>query len=80
MPRNIRTPSPNPRRLTIIKHVLDSIPYGSAPREKIVLPKRRKRGDYKESRYPFRFSRKLLIVPAGIDLAWAGMLRRRMGQ
>jgi len=55
MPRNIRTRPPNPRRLTIIKHVLDNIPHESAPREKIVPPKRRKRGDCKVSRYPFRF-------------------------
>lgn len=42
-------------RLNIIQHVLRSIPYETLPREKIVLPKRQKRGDYQETDYPFRF-------------------------
>jgi polyphosphate kinase 2 len=42
-------------RLNIIKHLLGSIPYESAPREKVKLPKRQKQGDYKETHYPFKF-------------------------
>ncbi|HSD42737.1 MAG TPA: polyphosphate kinase 2 [Burkholderiales bacterium] len=42
-------------RLNIITHLLDSIPYKSAPREKVKLPKRQKAGGYRESDYPFKF-------------------------
>ena len=42
-------------RLNIISHLLAHIPYKAPPREKITLPKRQARGDYKESDYPFRF-------------------------
>ena len=42
-------------RLNIIRHILDNIPHDKLPREKIVLPKRQKRGNYVESHYPFRF-------------------------
>jgi len=42
-------------RLNIITHILASIPHEKQPREKIVLPKRQKPGDYKESNYPFKF-------------------------
>ena len=42
-------------RLNIIKHILGRIPYDSAPREKVKLPKRQKQGDYKETNYPFKF-------------------------
>jgi polyphosphate kinase 2 len=42
-------------RLNIITHLLDKIPYKSAPREKVKLPKRQKAGGYRESDYPFKF-------------------------
>ena len=42
-------------RLNIITHLLDQIPYKTAPREKVQLPKRQKRGGYRESDYPFKF-------------------------
>ena len=42
-------------RLNIIRHLLASIPYESAPHEKVKLPKRQKQGDYKETHYPFKF-------------------------
>jgi polyphosphate kinase 2 len=42
-------------RLNIISHILGSIDYKPMPREKIVLPKRQKAGDYVESHYPFKF-------------------------
>jgi len=42
-------------RLNIITHLLSQIPYKSAPREKVKLPKRQKAGGYRESDYPFKF-------------------------
>jgi len=42
-------------RLNIITDLLSRIPYEDVPREKIVLPKRQKPGDYREPDYPFRF-------------------------
>jgi len=42
-------------RLNIISHLLNHIPYKSAPREKIKLPKRQKSGGYKEVNYPFKY-------------------------
>jgi polyphosphate kinase 2 len=42
-------------RLNIISHLLRQIPYKSAPREKVKLPKRQKPGGYRESDYPFKF-------------------------
>jgi polyphosphate kinase 2 len=42
-------------RLNIISHLLKQIPYKEVPREKVVLPKRQKAGDYKEPDYPYKF-------------------------
>jgi polyphosphate kinase 2 len=42
-------------RLNVIRHLLKQIPYETAPREKIELPKRQKRGDYRDAEYPFKF-------------------------
>ncbi|WP_184524309.1 polyphosphate kinase 2 [Variovorax sp. Sphag1AA] len=41
-------------RLNIIDHILAQVPYKDLPHEKIVLPKRQKRGDYQESHYSFK--------------------------
>jgi polyphosphate kinase 2 len=41
-------------RLNIISHLLASIPYKKAPREKVKLPERGKRGGYQEPKYPFK--------------------------
>ena len=41
-------------RLNIINDLLGRIPYKDVPREKVVLPKREKRGDYREPDYPYR--------------------------
>ena len=41
-------------RLNIITHLLQQIPYKALPREKVKLPKRQKRGDYKESNHPLK--------------------------
>jgi len=42
-------------RLNLITHLLKQIPYKSAPREKVELPKRQKAGKYRESGYAFKF-------------------------
>ena len=42
-------------RLNIISHILEQIPYKAIAREKVVLPKRQKRGNYVETKYPFRY-------------------------
>jgi polyphosphate kinase 2 len=41
-------------RLNIISHLLEHIPYKEMKREKIVLPKRQKRGGYRDTQYPFK--------------------------
>ncbi|HEY2540698.1 MAG TPA: polyphosphate kinase 2 [Stellaceae bacterium] len=41
-------------RLNILTHILSKIPYETMPREKVELPKRQHRGDYKDPNYPFR--------------------------
>jgi polyphosphate kinase 2 len=42
-------------RLNIISHLLRSIKYKTAPREKVKLPKRQKAGDYREPDHPYKF-------------------------
>ena len=42
-------------RLNIIRHLLSKVPYEEAPREKVVLPKRQKAGDYREPDYPYKY-------------------------
>jgi polyphosphate kinase 2 len=42
-------------RLNIITDFLSRIPYEDIPREKVILPKRQKPGDYRETDYPFKF-------------------------
>jgi len=41
-------------RLNLITHLLSKIPYEDVGREKVKLPKRQKRGDYRDSDYPFK--------------------------
>jgi len=41
-------------RLNIITHMLSLIPYKGVRRDKIKLPKRQKRGDYRETTYQFK--------------------------
>jgi len=41
-------------RLNIITHLLGHIPYKALPREKVKLPKRQKRGNYRESNHPLK--------------------------
>ena len=42
-------------RLNIITHILKHIPYKKLPSAKVVLPKRQKPGNYKESEHPVRY-------------------------
>ena len=42
-------------RLNIISHLLKQIPYKKLPQERVRLPKRQKRGGYREPDYPFKF-------------------------
>jgi hypothetical protein len=42
-------------RLNIIAHLLDTIPYKKAPREKVKLPKRQKAHGYREPDYPYKY-------------------------
>ena len=41
-------------RLNIITHLLKKIPYKEVPHPKVKLPKRQKRGGYKEPDYPYK--------------------------
>ena len=41
-------------RLNIITHLLSRIPYEEVAREKVKLPNRQKRGDYREPDYQYR--------------------------
>ena len=51
----VRSDDKRRARLNLITHLLKQIPYKRAPREKIKLPKRQKRGGYRESSYPFKY-------------------------
>jgi polyphosphate kinase 2 len=42
-------------RLNIIAHILNTVPYKEAPREKVKLPERQKPGGYKEPDYPYKY-------------------------
>jgi polyphosphate kinase len=42
-------------RLNLITHLLEQIPYKTAPREKVKLPKRQKRHGYREPDYPYKY-------------------------
>jgi len=42
-------------RLNLITHLLDQIPYKTAPREKVRLPERQKRHGYREPDYPYKY-------------------------
>jgi len=51
----VRSDDKRRARLNIIAHVLDTIPYKEAPREKVKLPDRQKPGNYKEPEYPYKY-------------------------
>ena len=47
-------PSDSGRRLNIVARLLGPIPYKQVPRDKIKLPKRQKRGKYREPNYDYK--------------------------
>jgi polyphosphate kinase len=49
-----RTDDKRRGRLNIITHLLSQIPYKGLPAQKIKLPKRQKRGGYREPDYPYK--------------------------
>jgi polyphosphate kinase len=51
----VRSDDKKRARLNLITHLLGKIPYKDLPREKIKLPKRQKRGGYRESSHPFKY-------------------------
>jgi polyphosphate kinase 2 (PPK2 family) len=51
----VRSDDKKRARLNLITHLLKQIPYKESPREKVKLPKRQKRGGYREPDYPFKF-------------------------
>jgi polyphosphate kinase 2 len=51
----VRSDDKRRARLNIIAHILDTIPYKEAPREKVKLPERQKPGGYKEPDHPYRY-------------------------
>jgi polyphosphate kinase 2 len=50
----VRSDNKRRARLNTLTHILSKIPYEEPKRAKVELPKRQKRGDYKDSDYPFR--------------------------
>jgi polyphosphate kinase 2 len=50
-----RTDDKRRGRLNIITHLLTKIPHKKLPREKVKLPKRQKRGGYRESEHEFKY-------------------------
>ncbi len=51
----VRSDDKKRARLNLISHLLSSIPYEAMPRAKVTLPKRQKRGDYREPDYQHKF-------------------------
>ena len=50
-----RTDDKRRGRLNIIAHLLEQIPYEEVPRQKVKLPERQARGDYREPDYPYKY-------------------------
>jgi len=51
----VRSDDKRKARLNLISHLLDHIPYKTAPREKVKFPKRQKRRGYREPDYPYKY-------------------------
>jgi polyphosphate kinase 2 len=51
----VRSDDKRRARLNLITHLLKQIPHEKTPREKIKLPKRGKRGGYRDPDYPFKY-------------------------
>jgi polyphosphate kinase 2 len=50
-----RTDDKRRGRLNIITHLLNRVPYKVLPRDKVKLPKRQKRGGYREPQYNYKY-------------------------
>jgi len=51
----VRSDNKRRARLNVLSHILGKVPFEALPRDKVKLPKRQERGDYREADYPFRF-------------------------
>ena len=51
----VKTDDKERARLNLISHLLSLIPHEKVPRDKIELPKRGKRGGYREPDYPYKY-------------------------
>jgi polyphosphate kinase 2 len=51
----VRSDDKRRARLNLIRHLLSKIPYKTAPREKVKLPKRGKAHGYREPDYPYKY-------------------------
>jgi polyphosphate kinase 2 len=51
----VRSDDKRRARLNLITHLLDQIPYKKLPRDQVKLPRRQKRGGYREPKYPFKY-------------------------
>ena len=52
---DVRSDDKRRARLNLITHLLEQIPYKDLPHDKVKLPKRQKRGGYREPDYPYKF-------------------------
>jgi hypothetical protein len=46
----VRSDDKKKARLNCISHLLNMIPYGKFPREKVILPKRKRKGSYDDQK------------------------------
>src|SRR5262245_2364720 len=51
----VRSDNKRRARLNVLSDILGKVPFEALPRDKVKLPKRQERGDYREADYPFRF-------------------------
>jgi len=51
----VRSDDKRRARLNLLTHLLEQIPYKDLPHDKVKLPKRQKRGGYREPDYPYKF-------------------------
>jgi hypothetical protein len=51
----VRSDDKRRARLNLITHLLEQIPYKDLPQDKVKLPRRQKRGGYREPEYPYKF-------------------------
>jgi polyphosphate kinase 2 len=50
----VRSDDKRRARLNLITHLLEQIPYKDLPQDKVKLPRRQKRGGYREPEYPYK--------------------------